>query len=93
MRDRAPHEFRETVATQMLASGTALEVVQPVLDHASLGTTFDLPVPGKVAFEARGGHVSRPIHAVRARVISDGYICRAQATAVYTDENLILLRQ
>ncbi|MEM5387885.1 tyrosine-type recombinase/integrase [Paraburkholderia phymatum] len=30
---------RHTVATQMLASGTALEVVQQTLGHASLGTT------------------------------------------------------
>lgn len=34
-----PHAFRHTVATQMLASGAALEVVRQTLGHASLGTT------------------------------------------------------
>jgi site-specific recombinase XerD len=35
----SPHAFRHTVATQMLASGVALEIVQRTLGHASLGTT------------------------------------------------------
>ncbi|KGS73246.1 phage integrase family protein [Burkholderia pseudomallei MSHR5596] len=34
----APHAFRHTVGTQMLAAGVAFEVVQRTLGHALLGT-------------------------------------------------------
>ena len=54
----SPHAFRHTVATQMLASGAALEVVQQTLGHASLGTTsiYVSPEQGHLRREAAKYH-------------------------------------
>jgi integrase/recombinase XerD len=55
----ASHAFRHTVATQMLASGAALEVVQQTLRHASLGTTsiYISPEQGRLRREAAKYHI------------------------------------
>ncbi len=55
----SPHAFRHTVATQMLASGAALEVVQQTLGQASLGRTtiYVSPEEGRLRREEAKYHV------------------------------------
>lgn len=38
----SPHSYRHTLATRMLQSGVALDVVSKVLDHASIATTLQV---------------------------------------------------
>ncbi|ONC38153.1 hypothetical protein AQ914_21705 [Burkholderia pseudomallei] len=59
----APHAFRHTVGTQMLAAWVAFEVVQRTLGHASLGTTSLYVSPE----EARMRREAAKYHAQLAR--------------------------